>query len=435
MILLLACMASEPPLPPPGPMGPPPEAFYATPSYQLEPGSGEHHNILVVSLDTVRADSLSPWGGPVQGFPGDAVVSNAISAFPQTCLSHWTLLSGVLPALHGNTPGNRGSLWPGPTLAELAKKEGFATGAFIGGQTLVDNQCGLSRGFDTYDDAFPFNPQDMRRHGREVIGSAQRWIRQQKGSWFAFVHLFDAHFPYTPESDRFDGTYRGSINGDDSVLRPYRDGDKTPSAEDITHVRALYDSEIAELSDWLKPLWNVAGEDTLVLITADHGESFEHGYWFNHKDSLRDGVMHVPLLLSGPGVESGRLEGPMGLIDVTPTLATLAGLPLDRRMQGRPFGSAAPLFSITDPWDPNGTHQFAERSNGQLRLSDPKGTRCFSWPGDEEQACVGEDHRQDYQDSVEALRPQMVEGPTSVLPMTPEECRRLEALGYVECEG
>ena len=437
-LLLLACSGSDPVDPPAGPVHPPPpgahhgpggpqpEPFFATPDFQLVGGSGEHHNVLIVSLDTVRADALKAWGGPVEGLPGEQVHTRAYSHFPQTCLSHWTLMTGVLPALHGNTPANRGSLYTGPTFAEVANRVGFATGGFIGGQTLMDSQCGLSRGFDVYNDDFVIDPRDMRRHGKEVIGEASTWIQGQQGPWFAFVHLFDAHFPYTPERDRFDTAYTGGINGDDSVLRPYRDGEKTPTPRDIEHVRALYDSEIAEMSEWLQPLWTAAGEDTLVLITADHGESFEHGYWFNHKDSLMEGVLHVPLLLSGPGVEAGIQDTPIGLAQVAPMLLTLAGLPTDSRM------GTQLLVGITDPWDPAGTYQWAERSGNQLRIQSPDRVQCFSWPGEQPQDCVGESSHGFYSAYIKELWGSRTEPPKNAHPMTPDECERLKALGYID---
>ena len=444
MMWLLACTGSAevaevpsdpgtaPPHPPPLHPPPPhqqPEPFFATPEFDLQPAPGTpHRSVLIVSLDTVRADSLAPWGGRVEGLPGDRVYKRAYSHFPQTCVSHWSLMTGALPALHGNTPANRGSTWSGPTFAEIAKTEGYATAAFIGGQTLMDSQCGLSRGFDVYDDDFVIDPRDMRRHGKEVIGSAKTWIEAQDGAWFAFVHLFDAHFPYTPEENLFDPDYTGGINGDDAVLRPYRDGQRDPTPRDIEHVRALYDAEIAEMSEWLKPLWTAAGEDTLVLITSDHGESFEHGYWFNHKDSVMEGVLHVPLLLSGPGVEAGTDDAPIGLVDVAPMLLTLAGLPVDQTMEG----SGTTLYGITDPFDPNGVHKWSERHGAQLRVEQKGTTTCWSWPDEDQQACAGNTRRPDYNRLLEQQDERVVDPPENAHPMTPDECQRLKALGYIE---
>ena len=98
--------------------------------------------------------------------------------------------------------------------------------------TLQDSACGLNRNFDVYDDRFQYSPEDMSRPGKEVTNRAPRLDWKQKGPFFAFVHYFDAHFPYTPKppwDTRYDPDYVGSIDGSDAVLRPYRDGQKVPS--------------------------------------------------------------------------------------------------------------------------------------------------------------------------------------------------------------
>jgi arylsulfatase len=435
---------SHPP-PPGGHPGPPPnmEPFHATPTFQLtEPSSGPHPSILVISLDTVRADSLALYGGPAEMPAVEAVAERgvvfdqAITHFPQTCLSHWSMMSGVMPELHGNTPGTRGSLYSGPTLAEIARGQGYATGAFIGGQTLQDKVCGLSRGFTVYDDEFSFDFTDMRRHGREVVGAASAWVSQQEGPWFAFVHLFDAHFPYTPSDPRrFDPDYSGSLSGSDADLRPYRDGQPLADRE-VQHVRALYDAEVEELDALLSPLLAQVGEDVIVVITADHGESFEHAYLFNHKDRLYEGILHIPLVISGPGVEAGRRTAQFGLIDLAPTLLQLAGLPLDERMQGRPWAERETVYSITDPWEPGGAELFSARSLSAKRIEGPEGASCFDLgqdPGERAPSPCPSD-RAAYQAEIQALLEHQVRpsGPTA--PVSAEDCRQLEALGYMKCE-
>ena len=177
-----------------------------------------------------------------------------------------------------------------------------------------------------------------------MTNRAVRWIQKAKQNnrpYFAFVHYFDAHFPYTPPSPwdtAYDPNYTGNINGTDTVLAPYRDGKKEPSARDVEHVLALYDGEISALDATIAPLLNVWIKIRLVAITSDHGESFEHGYYFNHRAGLWDSVMHIPLVIRGPGVDAQTvIERQVGLIDVTPTLLTLAGLRSDSRMQGSKY--------------------------------------------------------------------------------------------------
>ena len=143
LALWVGCSSESPAPSPDGPVPPvqpgsPVEGV--TPTFQLTGARADApRSIVVISLDTVRADRMEIYGGPakvahIESLASKGVVfEQAISHFPQTCLSHWSMLSGVLPEVHGNVPGNRQSVYQGPTLAELAQKQGLATGAFIGG--------------------------------------------------------------------------------------------------------------------------------------------------------------------------------------------------------------------------------------------------------------------------------------------------------------
>ena len=103
--------------------------------------------------------------------------------------------------MHGNAPANRGSIYTGPTLVEIAGEAGYRSGGIIGGITLQDQACGLGRGFDHYDDRVPNNPRDFTRPADQVSKNAVSWIKQRPGPYVAFVHYFDAHFPYTPKAE------------------------------------------------------------------------------------------------------------------------------------------------------------------------------------------------------------------------------------------
>ena len=471
MLLLLACSGSPdgastlPPSPGPTPLsgqpgqmgqpGPPPgghgppggtpdKGFHAEPTFQLTEAPGTpQRSMLIISLDTVRADSLALYGGPadlpaVQALAeGGAVFDQAVTHFPQTCSSHWSMMTGVLPELHGNTPANRGSLYSGPTVAEIAQRHGYATAGFVGGQTLLDGACGLARGFEVYDDDFRFDQADLRRPGPEVVAAASAWVEQQEGPWFAFVHLFDAHFPYTPEHpERFDPGYTGTLTGSDSDLGRYRAGE--PLGErDLRHVRALYDAEVQELDAMIAPLLEQIGEDVLVVVTSDHGESFEHDYLFNHKDSLYEGVLRVPLVLSGPGVPAGRRGAQFGLMDLAPTLLLLAGLPRDDRMQGEAWAERGTVYSITGPWEPDTPDLLSARSVGAKRIESVGGASCFDLTLDpaegSPQPCPKDGSA--YRQALEALSEYQVDPPEHSTVIGLEECLRLQALGYTTCNG
>lgn len=351
------------------------------PSVQAEPSEQSakpHRNVLIISMDTVSAEHMALFGGKATT-PNIASVAkqggtwSAITHFPETAVAHWTLMTGVLPAVHGNVPGYGTSRYTGPTLAEHLKTQGYRTGAFIGGETLTDRSTGLSRGFDVYDDRYPWDRADLKRPGQEVTSAALKWMTHPEGSrtpYFAFVHYFDAHFPYTPAAP-WDTAYLGEnpspLGGSDEELRPYRDGIRTPSDKDIAKIAALYQGEISELDAIMGPLLATASADpnTTIIITADHGESFGHNYWFNHRDGLWDEVIRVPLIWKGPGVKAGApTPGQVGLIDVVPTLLNLLELPEIPQLNGTILNGDEPRsvnYAITDPTRPNA--QWAARSS------------------------------------------------------------------------
>ncbi|RME23303.1 MAG: hypothetical protein D6798_13800 [Deltaproteobacteria bacterium] len=455
--------SSGPPVPPgspgPAPGGPPP--FHLQPDLQLVGERAEHpHNVLIVSLDTVRADRLGVYGGRAETPTLSALAarggrfSQAISNFPETCLSHQAMLTGVLPEVHGNVPAVGGSRYRGPNLAEIAAAEGYATAAFIGGVTLTDRACGFGRGFGHFDDRFPVDPADMRRPAADVTAAAARWLADRQGPWLAFVHYFDAHFPYTPQppwDTRYDPDYDGDIDGTDAALRPYRDGGRVPSPRDLAHVLALYDGELSQLDGMLAPLLAAVDDDTIVVVTSDHGESFEHGYYFNHRAGLWDPVLRVPLIVAGPGVAPGVVvDSPVQLIDVAPTVLELAGLPRDARMQGRSQapalrgdgaenGESPPAFSITDPWMPD--PQWAARTSTHKVIVRTDGVLGYDLRRD-----PGEEHplseppasllrlRADYDAQVASLAAWQAPAP-GPRPLGIEEQERLEALGYLAPAG
>jgi arylsulfatase A-like enzyme len=414
-------------------------------------------SIVLISLDTLYAGRMEIYGGRakmsnLQSFADKATVfEQAFSHFPETALSHWTMMTSVLPEVHGNVPANGGSLYMGPTLAEIAKFHNYSTAAFIGGVTMTDQASGFGRGFDVYDDQFPFTMEDMSRDGRKVTAKARKWITEQNGPYFAFLHYFDSHFPYTPSSPwdtAYDSTYTGSLNGSDAVLRPYRDGKKKPSDRDVEHILALYDGEISELDDKLKGILSILDENTIVIITSDHGESFSHGYYFNHRAGLWDEITHVPLIIRAPGLPSGeKVSSQVGLIDLLPTVLELAGLPSDERMQGKSLVALAngqqqgreKVFSITDPWMPN--PQFAVRTEEWKWISQQNSDLIYNLAKDPLEKVNASivpsalsDTKKEYENLILSLQGHKAEVKQR-RKISDEECKRLMALGYTTCDS
>jgi arylsulfatase A-like enzyme len=422
-------------------------------------------NVLIISLDTVSAEHLSVYGGRAKTPNLEAMAQAgttfdaAISHFPETALSHWSMLTGVLPAVHGNVPAHGDSRYTGPTLAERLKAVGYSTAAFIGGETLTKRSTGLDRGFAVYDDRYPWDRKDLKRPGRQVVAAAGAWMQEQGRDdkpFFAFVHLFDAHFPYTPAppwDEAYATGYTGTLTGSDADLRAFRDGDKTPTQAELAHVEALYDGEISELDEIIAPLLNseTAGQ-TIVVVTSDHGESFGHDYWFNHRGGLWDEITRVPLVIRGPGVPSGeRRTGVVGLVDLTPTLLDLLGLePLDHvhgvalgpTLSGAESGDRV-AFSITDPWRPD--PQFAARTsahkliapseNGMPTAADQQRFDLRTDPAELNAAAVLPERFESLGGVYQAKLQAVMARSQGVKPQTREpdagEIERLKALGYV----
>ena len=335
----------------------------------------------------------------------------------------------------------------GPTIADIAKEHSYATGGFIGGVTMTDQASGFGRGFDVYDDQFTFSFEDMSRDGAEVTQRTADWIaKQQESKYFAFAHYFDAHFPYTPKKNLYDPDYDGQIDGTDAILRPYRDGQKTPSARDVQHVLALYDAEITELDSKIAPLLKLADENTIVVVTADHGESFSHDYYFNHRAGLWDEVTHVPLIIGGGDVKNTRVSQQIGLIDLLPTVLDLAQLPSDKRFMGTSRvdwivgdDSSEPefVYSITDPWMPG--PQFAVRTEEYKWIDGVKQDWVYNLKTDPEAKSFGCDvpsaltkSKQTYQSRVKEYGQWQTQS-TRKREISDEECKRLMALGYTTC--
>lgn len=427
----------------------PPEP--ADPSTFTVTGAGGP-NVLWVTIDTVSAGHLAPYGGrvpvPTLESLGGVRVAQAYSNFPETALSHWSFFTGVLPEVHGNVPGNGQSRYAGPSIAELARARGYATAAFIGGVTLVDASCGLSRGFDRYDDALPAGAD--HRPAAEIVQLATGWIAEQKGPWFVWVHLFDAHLPYTPaDATRFDPDYAGTIDGTEAKLAPYRESRGAPPARDLAHVEALYDAEIAEMDAALAPLVAGLHGDEVVVVNADHGESFAHGYLFNHRAVLWDDVLHVPLWVKAPGLTAGAADGLFSLVDLAPTVAELAGWSVTAPFMGASRvgllrgggGGATVHHARTDPWLPPSPGEpgprFAVRTATEKRIREADGSACTydlrTDPGEVHGACVAADDAgfAAYTAAIESMaryrRPEAARGapgmPTGEM---------LEKLGYVD---
>jgi arylsulfatase A-like enzyme/Flp pilus assembly protein TadD len=270
-------------------------------------------NLLLITLDTTRADKLGCYGDATAKTPHiDAVAArgarfdNAYTAVPLTLPAHATILTGTYPTHHRIRYNGTSALHPDAvTLAEKLGPAGFATGAVIGGYVL-HHQFGLDQGFDAYLDGFSGND----RPAREVTDDAIRFLDEHPDRrFFLWVHYFDPHAPYQPPAEYAAlGRYEGEV--------------------------AYMDAEIGRLLDELERRGR--RETTAIAIVADHGEALGQ-HEPEHRIFLYEPTMRVPLVLDAPGrTEPGSAVAELvATVDLFPTLCELAGVDPGGNVQGR----------------------------------------------------------------------------------------------------
>jgi arylsulfatase A-like enzyme/predicted Zn-dependent protease len=295
---------------------------------------GRDLNVILVTLDTTRADRIGCYGFTNVATPTiDLFASRGVrfercyAQTPLTLPSHTTLMTGTLPPFHG-VRDNGGFVVPSQlkTMAELFKEKGYATGAFIAAYVL-DSKWGLNQGFDTYFDKFDFTKfkrislGTVQRPANEVMAEALPWLEKNKGGkFFAWIHLYDPHTPYEPPP-------------------PY---DKLYASHPYLGEIAFADSQLRRLWDLLAA--NGLDRNTVLVFAGDHGESLgEHGEQ-SHGFFIYQGAIHVPLIVVTPYPKFQGVVSPevVGLSDVLPTVCEMTGLPIPAEVQGH---SLLPAFS------------------------------------------------------------------------------------------
>ncbi|MGD2017868.1 MAG: sulfatase [Planctomycetota bacterium] len=323
----------------------------------------ERPNVVLISIDTLRPDHLGCYGYRRPTSPNiDALAAEGalfeqhISSAPWTLPAHAAMFTSVPDSVHGVVDAVRFRLSEDfETLPESFQAAGYRTAGFFAGPYLHP-AFGLGQGFDRYvdcvqtvadDEVDEDNAWSMRdpvlrasHHGvtnDKVYAQWQRFFGEASGGeepFFAFVHLWDVHFDFTPPppyDTLFDPDYDGPFTGRDFFYDPAINA--AIPERDREHIVALYDGEIAwtdEIVGRIRHDLGAAGllEDTVVVITADHGtELFDHG-GKGHRTTLYDEQIRIPLIVHQPGVvRPGRFAGQTRMIDLGPTLRDLAGLP------------------------------------------------------------------------------------------------------------
>jgi len=341
--------------------------------------SGRSANVVLVSLDTVRYDDVGFDGSEIVSTPAldelaesSVVFDEAITPMPMTGPAHISMLTGLQPDPewgHGVKSNGVPLADDVPTLATILDEAGYETGAIIGGFPLARRASGTDRGFHYYHDIFNtgfrgrflpdqvwyltvakilkrvFKIREGLPHGRtktadDVTDQAIDWLdRSADKPFFLFVHYFDPHYLYAPPQPfdtmympAYDGVYKGQSFTIADLLRRT----DTFTQDDFDYFRALYrgeisfvDQEFRRLLDWgdEKDLW----DNTLLIVVSDHGESFEHDYYFTHTDRVYEQLVHVPMMIRDPdalaqGIAGRRIGTLINVSDIYFTVLSFLGI-------------------------------------------------------------------------------------------------------------
>jgi len=316
-------------------------------------------NLLLYVTDTLRPDSLQPYGNSAVATPAAERLAREGTLFEKVyAQSTWTrasvasILTGVYPDVHGAETRHDILSDAATLLPEYLRTQGYTTACIVTNPN-IGSFFGFDQGYDDFIELFQrtrtghyvsaretFAPSD------EVTRRAIEWIEGAPRPFFLFVLTIDPHWPYQPPKrfDRYGGGYRGDVNGDADVRRGRK---LTP--DDRRRIRSLYDAEVSYNDDSLGRLLDHLRQaklvdETVVAFTSDHGEEFwEHGR-NGHGKALFEETLRVPLIVRYPpavpagAVVSERIEA----VDVFPTLLELAGLPVPDEIDGRSLLAPSP---------------------------------------------------------------------------------------------
>lgn len=316
----------------------------------------------------MRADHLSCYGYSRDTSPSiDALASNAIRFERAYATSSWTkpsvasIMTGLYPSAH--TVQHMGSHLPqeAETLAEILSEAGYQTNAVVS-HHLISDRFDYAQGFDQFVD------RDARGHDHvstpgvtaSALGMLDR-LRTDSRPFFLFVHYFDPHFSYKPHTEVGESPRgAGRLHGGER-MRVLRDLDPPPTDEERQFLIDLYDGEIrftdAGIGELLKALdRHGLREETIVVLTADHGEEFYERGWLGHTRTLYDENVRVPLIVDLPGMPGGKVvEQPVSLAALPATLLEFVGVSHEHRSF-----HAASLLGLVKGGEPEPAAVFAE---------------------------------------------------------------------------
>lgn len=411
----------------------------------LGPAADPGLNFVVVSLDTLRADHVGAYGAGEGRTPvldalatSGALFEAATTTFPSTTASHMSLMTGLYPSVHEVLAPPAALDRVVPTLAQLLAPAGYRTAA-VTENGMIGARAGFLRGFDSYKEFKDAHATDASGHVEKVLDSGISWLERHRNErFFLFLHTYQVHGPHNPpaEFDRF-----GVADVPETL--PLKKQDALYRGE------ILYtDQQMQRLLDSLDAL-NLA-DNTVLIVTADHGEAFGERGIVGHGHDLTQEIMHIPLLIRAPGVAKPglRVEGRASLVDIPPTVLDLAGVPIPPSVQGRTLVAQMAGESDEDvvvyaevPLKGVPTLAIWEAGTKWLFPGPDEPTQVFDVSGGVETQLVdvsrevldrGNAHREEFNARVRASRAGLATGGAGHADIDDETKDQLRALGYID---
>ena len=343
-------------------------------------GQEQPPNVILISIDSLRADHLGCYGYPKATSPNidilaneGVVFTNAISTTTWTLPSHISMLTALYPEVHqvihdGNKLSDKAVV-----CAEIMKEAGYLTAGFVSGPYL-SSKFGYNQGFDIYDDdTISYSSNEESHRGitsPKIHQQITKWLEQKyRSSFFLFIHYWDVHYDYAPPppfDTMFDSDYTGTITGKN--FETNKRINPQMSKRDLEHIIALYDGEIAFTDSYIGKLMKYLKhlgiyENTMVILTSDHGdEFFEHGCK-GHRNNLFDETLKVPLIikfpssLASPSPLGMRINQQVSIIDIVPTFLDYLGITPYTALDGQ---SLLPLIAGNIGTGTEIQHRFAD---------------------------------------------------------------------------
>jgi choline-sulfatase len=306
-------------------------------------------DVYLVTIDTLRADAVSLYarGRRTPAFEDLAeygeVFERAVTPMPMTRPAHFSIFTGLYPREHGVINNSTALPMREEVLAEIMERYGYATAAFVSASPL-GRGSGAHQGFEVFEDT----GRRPQRRARDTVEIARAYLQKTPPDEpvFVWVHMFDPHQPYDPPA-----SYRHGLDpllGGNYPRMGWQVFDRIAAANGgaipgdiLGHAIDLYRREAEYDDEWLGHLMDAIDEyrdfdNALVIVTADHGECFEKGIYFEHSDCLYEGAIHVPLVIKWPKNRVvGRSRKLVSLVDITPTVLSELSIPVRQPLSGR----------------------------------------------------------------------------------------------------